>query len=94
MDIYFFHIYLLSSPLQALGNLELVLVREKKYARQEAQYIMDHVTCHKICPFAMITQRKEIIFSWVGKRKQALVLKGLKLSAWYKVGIWYIFVEC
>lgn len=72
LDIYFSHIYLSSAPLQAVQNLELILVREEKYAHQETQYNMDHITYHTICPFAMRTQRKEITFSWVGKGRRPL----------------------
>lgn len=72
-----FNIYLLSASLKTLGNLELSLVREEKYEHKQAQHNVDHVTYHKICPLAMRIQRKEIIFSWGGKRKQALVSKGL-----------------
>ena len=56
---------------------------------------MDHVTYCKIRPFALRTQRQEITFSWGGKRKQALVSKGLSSvpgTTW--VLTWYIFVEC
>lgn len=72
-----FHIYLSSASLQALGNLELSLVREEKCAYKETRYNMDHITYHQICPFAMRTQRKEFALRWGGKRKQALVSKSL-----------------
>ena len=41
---------------------------------------MDHVTHHKICPFSMRIQRKELPFIW-GGIKEAGPFQGLKLSA-------------
>lgn len=72
--------YLSSASLSKLGNLELSQVKEEKYEHKEAQYHMDHVIHHKIFPFSMRIQRKELPFIW-GGIKEAGPFQGLKLSA-------------